>query len=356
MLTEYYSLWQLLRGAKPYLAVIYLQFGYAGMSILADIALNQGMSHYTFAVYRNAIATAVFTPFALVLERPVIDQNLYYTGMKYTTATFATAMCNIVPAITFSMAWIFRLEKVNIMRRHSQGKILGTVVTVGGAMIMTLVKGPTLGLPWVKNKSHYHSTASRTYHQDHVKGSLMVTAGCFCWASFIILQAVTLKSYPAALSLVSLICMMGAVQGTIVTLLVEKGNTAIWTIRWDTKLLAAVYGGVIGSGVNYYVSGVVMKEKGPVFVTAFNPLGMVVVVIMGSIFLAEQLDLGRIVGAIVIVVGLYLVIWGKSKDQSSSETDRDQVAQIDHETNTANDAKTSKHDIVSITQPVDEAV
>ncbi|KAI7981002.1 Kinesin-like protein KIN-4A [Camellia lanceoleosa] len=37
---------------------------------------------------------------------PVIDQNLFYTGMKYTTATFATAMCNIVPAMFFLMAWI----------------------------------------------------------------------------------------------------------------------------------------------------------------------------------------------------------------------------------------------------------
>ncbi|KAF5941376.1 hypothetical protein HYC85_022543 [Camellia sinensis] len=39
---------------------------------------------------------------------PVIDQNLFYTGMKYTTATFATAMCNIVPAMFFLMAWILR--------------------------------------------------------------------------------------------------------------------------------------------------------------------------------------------------------------------------------------------------------
>ncbi|KAI7993010.1 Kinesin-like protein KIN-4A [Camellia lanceoleosa] len=39
-------------------------------------------------------------------NRPVIDQNLFYTGMKYTTATFATAMCNIVPAMFLLMAWI----------------------------------------------------------------------------------------------------------------------------------------------------------------------------------------------------------------------------------------------------------
>lgn len=55
--------------AQPYLAVILLQFGYAGSAIIAKSALNHGMSHFTFAVYRNVFATFVFAPFAMVLER-----------------------------------------------------------------------------------------------------------------------------------------------------------------------------------------------------------------------------------------------------------------------------------------------
>jgi drug/metabolite transporter (DMT)-like permease len=38
----------------------------------------------------------------------VIDQNLYFLGMKYTTATFAVAMFNVLPAITFVVAWILK--------------------------------------------------------------------------------------------------------------------------------------------------------------------------------------------------------------------------------------------------------
>ena len=44
----------------------------------------------------------------LMMNRPVIDQNLYYLGMKYTTATLASATVNVIPAITFVMALIFR--------------------------------------------------------------------------------------------------------------------------------------------------------------------------------------------------------------------------------------------------------
>ncbi|CAH9121336.1 unnamed protein product [Cuscuta epithymum] len=341
---------RIIRQSKPYLAVIFLQFGYAGLAIIAKTALNSGMSHFTFAVYRNATAAVFFAPFAFFVERkirpkmtisvffkimllgllePVIDQNLYYIGMKYTTATFTTALCNVLPAITFILAWIFRLEKVNVRNLKSQAKILGTAVTMGGAMIMTFVKGPTIGLPWTE-EAQASSAVSVHAQQSSIMGAAMITSGCFCWACFYTLQAMTLKSYPAGLSLTCLICGMGAVQGTILTLVVERGNTAPWAIHWDTKLLAYIYSGIVCSGVAYYISGAIMKEQGPVFVTSFNPLSMVIVAVLGSFILAEQLDFGRVLGACVIVVGLYLVIWGKNND-GQDQSRGDLTPPIDHQ-------------------------
>lgn len=51
--------------------------------------------------------------------------------------------------------------------------------------------------------------------------------------------------------------------------------------------------GVVCSGVAYYVQGIVIKQRGPVFVTAFNPLCMIVTAVMGSIILKEEITLGR---------------------------------------------------------------
>lgn len=51
--------------------------------------------------------------------------------------------------------------------------------------------------------------------------------------------------------------------------------------------------GIVCSGMAYYIQGVVMKDRGPVFVTAFSPLSMVIVAVMGSLILAEKLFLGR---------------------------------------------------------------
>jgi hypothetical protein len=55
--------------AKPYVAMICLQFGYAGMNVITKVSLNGGMSHYVLVVYRHAFATVSIAPFALILER-----------------------------------------------------------------------------------------------------------------------------------------------------------------------------------------------------------------------------------------------------------------------------------------------
>ncbi|MBA0814461.1 hypothetical protein Gohar_020292 [Gossypium harknessii] len=78
------------------------------MSLISKYALNQGMSQHVLVVYRHAVATLVIAPFALVYDRPTIDQNLFYSGMKYTSATFTSAMCNVLPAFAFTFAWIFK--------------------------------------------------------------------------------------------------------------------------------------------------------------------------------------------------------------------------------------------------------
>lgn len=49
------------------------------------------------------------------------------------------------------------------------------------------------------------------------------------------------------------------------------------------------------SGVAYYVQGLVIKQRGPVFVTAFNPLCMIITALLGSFILGEQITLGRFV-------------------------------------------------------------
>ncbi|KAJ8534132.1 hypothetical protein K7X08_007456 [Anisodus acutangulus] len=96
-------------------------------------------------------------------------------------------------------------------------------------------------------------------------------------------------------------------------------KTSVWTIGFDMNLLAAAYAGIVSSSIAYYVQGLVMEKGGPVFVTAFSPLMMIIVAIMGSFILAEKIYIRGILGAVLIVAGLYSVLWGKYKEYKEKE-------------------------------------
>ncbi|URE10154.1 auxin-induced protein [Musa troglodytarum] len=292
---------KLFQVCKPYAAMISLQFGYAGMNILTKFSLNHGMSHYVLVVYRHAFATLSIAPFALILERKVRPRM-----------TFAIFMQIFVLGL-------LGMEKLDLKKVRCQAKVVGTLVTVAGAMLMTLYKGPIMEMVWNR---HMHAQAHQandvpvaadSADKDWFKGCIFLIIATLAWASLFVLQAATLRRYNAPLSLTSLICFVGTLQAIAVTFVTEH-KLSVWRIGWDMNLLAAAYAGIVTSSIAYYVQGLVIQDKGPVFASAFSPLMMILVAIMGSFILAEKIYLGGVIGAVLIVVGLYSVLWGKHKE------------------------------------------
>ncbi|KAG6677185.1 hypothetical protein I3842_14G012800 [Carya illinoinensis] len=325
-----------LEASKPYFAMISLQFGYSVMNILGKVSLNGGMSHYVLVAYCHAFATAVIAPFAFIFERkeqpritfpvfvqifvlallgvilfvfdgPVIDQNFYYAGLKYTSPTFSYAISNMLPAMTFVMAVIFRMEKLSLKKVGGQAKLVGTAVTVAGAMLMTLYKGPLVKMVWSKHihpPKSYGKSSSGNSDKDWFKGSILIIT-TLAWSGLFVLQTHALKTYKNhQLSLTSLMCFH---------------KTSVWKIGFGMNLLAAAYAGIVTSSISYFVQGLVIKKKGPVFATAFSPLLMIIVAILGSFILAEKIFLGGVLGSILIVMGLYSVLWGKHKESMENK-------------------------------------
>lgn len=78
---------------------------------------------------------------------------------------------------------------MNFKKIHSVAKVIGTVVTVSGAMIMTLYKGPAL--QFIKGQAasqHESGSSTQPSEQNWVLGTIMLIASCGGWASFFILQ------------------------------------------------------------------------------------------------------------------------------------------------------------------------
>ncbi|KAJ6426026.1 hypothetical protein OIU84_026580 [Salix udensis] len=186
-------------------------------------------------------------------------------------------------------------------------------------MLMTLYKGDVINFIWSEHAHTHSSSAPETSGKDWVKGSILLIIATFAWASFFIIQTVTLTRYSAHLSLTAIVCFLGTLQSIAVTFVMEHKPSA-WTIGWDMNLLAAAYAGIVTSSISYYVQGLIMQKTGPVFVTSFSPLMMIIVAIMGSFILAEKIYVGGVIGGVIIVAGLYAVLWGKHKEHKEKRS------------------------------------
>ncbi|CAI9762719.1 unnamed protein product [Fraxinus pennsylvanica] len=286
---------------------------------------------------RHILAGLVMLPFAYFLERNIrpkltlalfleffvlsllgvsLTLNMYFTSLKFTSPTLLSCMVNTIASLTFILAVILRLEVVNIRRLRGIAKIIGTVLSLAGVMTMTLYKGPVL-----KNLGHtlIHIRGSTTVVHEHwLKGSLLTIASCITWSIWYIMQAYTLKRYPAQLSLATWMNFVGAAQSAIFTVIVQHKRDA-WTIGLNIDLWSTIYGGIVISGIVTYIQLWCTEEKGPVFVTMFNPLSTLLVAILAYFVLGENLYVGSILGGGVVIIGLYLLLWGKEEDEAQTK-------------------------------------
>ncbi|CAN7082042.1 unnamed protein product [Brassica oleracea var. botrytis] len=128
---------------KPVMAMILLQLCYAGVTLSARITLVNGTSPRVFILYRQVFATIFIFPF-LYFSSITMNQNLYCEGIYLASSSTGSAMCNIIPALTFLISYLAGYETVNIRNIRGLAKISGTVLCVVGAISMTLLRGPKI--------------------------------------------------------------------------------------------------------------------------------------------------------------------------------------------------------------------
>lgn len=246
-------------------------------------------------------------------------RNCVFTGVNYTSPVLATAMANLIPAFTFILSIIFRLDKVNLRSSGSLAKVLGTLISVCGAMTVTLYKGPVIRNVWFLNYDldDTHDTAQSTIAvKDWIIGSLFLAGASISWSTWNIMQVATLKKYPAELSITAFTTFFASIQSALLTSLTVR-ESAAWSLKWNIQFISISYSAIIGTGLTYTMQTWCNRKKGPLFVAMFKPVGIVIAGIAGAIFLGDKLHVGSVVGAFFIVLGFYSVIWGQSKDSDS---------------------------------------
>ncbi|XVE94009.1 hypothetical protein REPUB_Repub01dG0243400 [Reevesia pubescens] len=307
----------ILHGLKPAMLMVVVQIVFAGVNVLYKLAANDGMSLRVIVAYRFIFATAVMVPLALIVERKrpkltwtvliqaffcgllggSLSQNLYIESMALTSATFVSAMTNLIPAITFIMAITIGLEKLAFGTMAGRAKVLGTLIGIGGAMLLTFYKGIQINMDRSTHLDFLHhgrhgAATSHPGSSHHLLGALLALGSCIFYALWLNIQAKMSEKYPCFYSSTALICIMGAIQSVAFALCMEKDKSQ-WKLGWNIRLLTVAYAGILASGFMFSLVSWCVRMRGPLYTSVFNPLMLVLVAFAGSLFLEEKLYLGR---------------------------------------------------------------
>ncbi|KAL6846538.1 hypothetical protein ACP4OV_023986 [Aristida adscensionis] len=317
---------------KPFAAMVTVQCIFAVSTLWVKAAFGRGMNPMVLVVYRQGIATLVLAPIAITANRRRLKEmrlgvsgffwvfvaalfgatafmNLTYEGLHLGSSSMATAMMNLIPAITFVMAAAVGQERVSIRELSTVAKIVGTVICVGGATTMAFFKGSKL-LNLTLNDSFMflHSLSNKW-----MLGALLLAVGSSCWSLWLIMQGPLCRLYMDPLTLTTWTCFLSTLQSAVLALLVLPDWSA-WRIHSLFELSCYIFAGAVGSSVNFCLQTWCISVRGPLYTAMFMPLSTVMTTVLAAIFLHEELHMGSLLGAVGIVFGLYVVLWGKAED------------------------------------------
>ncbi|KAI8528359.1 hypothetical protein RHMOL_Rhmol12G0143600 [Rhododendron molle] len=309
-------------------AVVVAECVEVGLNTMSKAAMRRGMNNFIYSAYSTSLGVLFLVPLAFFFHRYCVQMCLYL-GIQLSSPTLASALTNLTPAFTFILArisgYIFlspRMEKLDLKSKSSQAKCIGTVVSILGAFTVTFYKGPPIIFGSPSSISVLHEEAvqiqSPVPQQNWVIGGFLIASGSFILAILFIVQTWIMKDYPAPLMVTLLGNSFTSIFATAVALILERDPNA-WKLRSDIELVTIVYAAIFAVSLRNIVLTWLVHGKGPVFVTMFKPLGIVIALVMGIAFLGDTLYLGSVIGALIIAIGFYSVLWGKAEEEKAAE-------------------------------------
>ncbi|CAL5348577.1 unnamed protein product [Camellia sinensis] len=325
---------EFMKSNLPYICMILSNLVFAGTVLFSKVAIANGMNPYVFGAYRQAFATLALAPFAFFLERKnsaplsfnllckiflaamsgiTLCINLFNLSLNYIPATFVTATSNAIPAITFVLAILLRVESFSITQWHGVAMVLGSMLCVCGALLVTLVKGPPVHLTST-HKDNSNPTMGCRSKVDCIKGCLIIISAQTALSFWLVMQGLMLKIYPNKLRLTALQCFFSCIQTLVWAVAVDR-NISAWKLRWDFNLLAVAYcwynvqwGELLDENLGNTKEGTRLCSS--IYSSFFYMHSHLL-----SINMEGDTPLGKDVGGFILLVcGLYGVLWGKHKE------------------------------------------
>ena len=211
----------------------------------------------------------------------VVYQFLFIYGVELTLAGNAALMLATTPV------WTLILASVSGSEHHGLTVVWGGVLATLGGMVLVVLGGDGgLGLG-----------------EGLLTGDLLLVLAAITWAAYTVGTQDLTREY-GALAVTSWTLWVGTIG------LVALGATSLWSTEWGVVSpvgwSGVVYSGVLGLAVAYLIWNHGLEHIGGPRTAAFSNLVPVVALIAAALWLDEDPRPTQIVGAIIIIAGVWI--------------------------------------------------
>ncbi|KAJ7974528.1 WAT1-related protein [Quillaja saponaria] len=194
------------------------------------------------------------------------------------------------------------MEKLTLRSSTTRAKILGAIISISGALVIVLYKGPKILSATSQSPSLALHHPLGSTQMDWILGGLLLAAQYLLVSIWYILQTYVIELYPAELTVVFLYNLCTTFIAAPICLISET-NLSAWRLRPDIGLAAIIYSGIFGTCLGTLIHTWGLHVKGPLYIVSFNPLSIAIATAMSVIFLGDALYLGSVVGALILSAG-----------------------------------------------------
>ncbi|PHS03464.1 MAG: EamA family transporter [Kordia sp.] len=282
-----------------FLAAFLVQLFYGVTFTFANDVIDGGyIKPYGFILLRLLGATALFWMFSFLAPKEkispkdflifvaaaffgvVLNMLTFFKGLSYTTPIHASVIMVVVPILVLIMSGIILKEKVTSL------KIIGVVLGLSGALVLTL----------------YGKSAVAT--DNIVLGNFLVFINAVSYSIYIIIiKQLTSKYHP--FTFIKWLFLFGLLM------VIPFGYSELSTVEWANfepytyfsvgfVIVAATFG-------TYILNPLALRELKASTVSMFLYLQPVIAGIFAIMMGSDALDTTKIIAAILIFIGVYLV-------------------------------------------------
>ncbi|KAI3868249.1 hypothetical protein MKX03_000160 [Papaver bracteatum] len=260
--------------------------------------------------YRSIFAVVPIVPLAFFAERGMrpqmtwsilfqlflcalfgysVSNYMYVESMRMITGTYTAGIGCLIPLVNLILAVFWKLELFAFQAVQSKLTMIGIVMAIGGAMVLTLYKGAEIPLP---SFTHFHMRHKiGPVPEKTLLGIVLAFGSVLSHSTWLVIQAKLSESYPCCFSSAAWIVSMASIQ-SVAYALCTVTDWSQWRLQMDILFMLIYTVCVVISLITWCIN-----LRGPLFASSFGGLASLMATICG----------------LIIAARLYFLLWGWPK-------------------------------------------